>query len=96
MKSNIDFNNITPCGECCDGCQYKIEGKCKGCRQAEGKFVKMWSNGCDIYKCCVEHKVYFCGLCKEFPCQWLIKKIGEWNSHGIENLKALAKQYKDK
>lgn len=87
------FDSITPCGECCDDCQHKLSGDCKGCRETDGKCIKMWSNGCEIYKCCLNHKVHFCGLCEEFPCQWLTAKICSWNPKGIDNLRNLAEQY---
>jgi hypothetical protein len=42
-----------------------------------------------IYECCEEHNAYFCGICAEFPCEWIINKIGEWDKQGIERLKML-------
>ena len=93
MNNEINFNNITPCGENCSGCEHKIKGDCKGCRETEGKCIKMWSNGCEIFECCKKHKVHFCGLCNDFPCSWLSNKISHWNPKGIENLKYLKSKY---
>ena len=39
-----------------------------------------------------EHNVQFCGLCKEFPCEWLIKKI-VWRPKAVEELTELANLY---
>ncbi len=61
-----------------DLCKNKIQEKgiCQGCIESDGHCME-WtqSNGCPIHKCAREHNVQFCGLCKEFPCEWLIKKI---------------------
>ncbi len=91
--NKTDFSKITPCGGGCDACDYKENGQCKGCREAEGKCVKLWSDGCEIYKCCNEHNVYFCGVCGEFPCEWIINKIAEWDKDGIERLTKLRNEY---
>ncbi len=50
------------------------------------------SNGCPIHKCAREHNVLFCGLCKEFPCEWLVQKI-VWRENAVEELTELAKLY---
>jgi hypothetical protein len=55
----------------------------------------MWSDGCAIFECYVKHDAYFCGLCGEFPCLWLVQKIGEWSPEGVENLKKLAVLYRE-
>ena len=31
------------------------------------------SGGCPIHKCAGKHNVQFCGLCKNFPCEWLVQ-----------------------
>ena len=79
VNSNMsfDFSNINPCGDCCDECEYKKNRECKGCREVDGKCVKLWTNECLIYKCCTRHKAYFCGICNEFPCKWIVDKIIE-------------------
>lgn len=93
MNESVDFNFITPCGENCNGCEHLINKSCEGCIESQGKCIKMWSKGCEIFKCCNVNHVSFCGLCDEFPCQWLIEKIGEWNPEGIENLRKLREEY---
>lgn len=90
----IDFEKITPCGENCDHCRFLSSGECKGCRETDGGCIKMWENGCRIFACCKEHNVHFCGICPEFPCDWLVGKIGEWNPQGIDNLRVLAEQFR--
>lgn len=96
MSIKTDFHKITPCGGYCDDCSHYKNMECVGCRKNNGKCVKMWSDECDIYKCCLEHDVLFCGLCNEFPCEWIINKIGEWNPHGIEELTKLAVRYRQR
>lgn len=72
VEFNIDFATITACGECCVGCKKKEDGICQGCIESDGHCME-WtqSNGCPIHKCAREHKVQFCGLCEEFPCDKL-------------------------
>ena len=94
MDSIIDFNKITACGGCCDDCSHFKNETCTGCINNGGSCVKMWANGCEIFKCCKEHNVPFCGLCSEFPCEWIKVKIGEWNPTGIEELLNAAVQYR--
>jgi hypothetical protein len=91
----IDFKDITPCGGNCSTCRHKENDECDGCRNNQGQCVRLWHDGCDIYKCCLRHEAYFCGLCTEFPCPWLIQKIGEWDAEGIEKLRKLADSYKE-
>lgn len=57
-------------------------------------FCKEWagSKGCPIHKCAKQHKVQFCGLCHEFPCDWLIEKV-TWNPNIVGELTSLAKIY---
>ena len=51
------------------------EGTCPGCIESDGD-VPEWkeSGGCPIHKCARRHGVQFCGLCAEFPCEWLKNK----------------------
>ena len=90
---NIDFTKITACGEYCVGCKKKEDGLCEGCIESDGH-CKEWaqSKGCPIHKCAKQHKVQFCGLCHEFPCDWLIEKV-TWNPNIVEDLTNLAKIY---
>lgn len=88
-----DFSKITPCGWDCSECKHFMTGECKGCLSNGGICVSMWENGCGIFKCCEKHRVKFCGLCEEFPCEWIENKLGEWDSGGIEKQKKLAEEY---
>lgn len=93
-SNNIDFVYITPCGEFCIGCKKKDDGSCQGCIESDGN-CKEWaeSGGCPIYKCAKQHQVKFCGLCNEFPCDWLVNKV-TWNPNIVEDLNRLADIYK--
>lgn len=95
MNKSIDFTTITACGECCVGCKKKESGICKGCIESEGH-CEEWaqSQGCPIYKCTREHGVQFCGLCKEFPCEWLTQKVF-WRPNVVEELTELAELYRE-
>ena len=94
MSESIDFTRITACGECCDGCAKHKSGECPGCIEAGGN-VPEWkeSGGCPIHKCAAKHCVQFCGLCPEFPCDWLPKKV-VWNPNIIRHLADLAEKYR--
>ena len=93
MRGNIDFTTITACGECCVGCKKRDKGICQGCMESDGHCVEWrYSNGCPIHKCTREHNVQFCGLCKEFPCEWLVKKV-VWKPDVVESLTELADLY---
>jgi hypothetical protein len=96
FMENIDFSTITACGECCVGCKKKAEGLCEGCLETDGH-CKEWaeSGQCIVHKCAKEHGVQFCGLCNEFPCEELPKKI-HWNPNIIKHLTELAKAYHSK
>jgi len=91
--TNIDFSAITACGECCAGCRKNAEGFCGGCIETDGN-CQEWaeSGGCPIYKCAVRHNVSFCGLCGEFPCDWLVQKV-TWNPRIVEDLTKLKNIY---
>ena len=93
---NIDFTKITACGECCVGCKKKEDGLCEGCIESDGN-CKEWapSGGCPIFKCAKRHGVQFCGLCLEFPCEFLVNKV-TWNPNIVEDLTNLANGYRNK
>lgn len=93
---SIDFEKITACGGDCTGCVHFTGGECCGCNKNGGRCVKMWEKGCDICACCREHDVSFCGLCGEFPCQWLKNKAAEWDKDGssIARMESLAEEYR--
>ena len=94
ILENIDFSKVTACGECCLGCKKKEIGLCEGCIETDG-YCKEWaqSGRCPIHKCAKERGVQFCGLCDEFPCADLPKKI-HWNPNVVEHLAGLAKAYR--
>lgn len=90
----VDFSKVTFCGGCCDDCSFKISGECQGCVATGGE--RVWQgrkSTCEISSCCKAHNVSFCGICTEFPCNWLAEKIGEWDKDGIEKLKRLKSEY---
>ena len=90
----MDFTTITVCGEYCTECKKKDDGICQGCIESGWHCIE-WkqSIGCPIYKCAREHNVKFCGLCEEFPCQWLIQKV-VWKPNVVEELTELANIYR--
>lgn len=88
------FKNITACGGDCTGCDYYIKSECEGCNANGGKCIKMWQNGCGICRCCGEHGVRFCGICEDFPCEWL-KNTLVWEVDGISNLQKLGVEYRE-
>ena len=90
----IDFSAITACGECCVGCQKKLEGKCPGCIEADGRVPEWVESGqCRVHACARKHRAPFCGLCADFPCDDLEKMI-PWNPGIKEHLQKLAEQYR--
>lgn len=91
---DINFAKIPPCGGNCEGCGHFQSGECAGCIKTGGKCVKMWDNGCEIFSCCEKQGVKFCGLCGEFPCEWLKSKVAEWDKDGIGRLASLAEEYR--
>lgn len=94
MYKEANFSCITACGECCDGCIKRNNGKCEGCLETGGHCLE-WagSKGCPIAICASKHDIQFCGLCDEFPCEKL-KSTNTWNLNAVDNLSNLAKQYK--
>lgn len=91
-----DFSKITPCGGDCSVCGHFTAGECEGCLSNGGICVSMWEKSCEIFKCCEKHGVKFCGLCGEFPCEWIENKLGEWDKDGIEKQKRLAEEYRSR
>ena len=91
----MNFERITACGECCDGCEKHRAGTCPGCIEADGK-VPEWkeSGGCPIHGCARRHGVQFCGLCGEFPCDFLRERL-TWNPDAIPNLGRLAARVRE-
>lgn len=91
----MNFERITACGECCDGCPKHRDGFCQGCRETDGHCAE-WkeSGGCSIHRCVSEHGTLFCGLCEAFPCDKLAKTI-VWRENVVEEMKALVRAYRD-
>lgn len=46
-------------------------------------------------KGCRENGAYFCGICYEFPCEFLKNKLAEWDKNGVYRLKQLAEEYRE-
>ena len=65
-------------------------GICQGCIESDGHCME-WtqSNSCPTHKCAREHKVQFCGLCPEFPCDKLKEWASSENPERIDNLKRI-------
>lgn len=94
MNNQIDLSKVTACGECCDNCKHREEISCKGCIETDG-YCAMWieSGRCKIHACAREHNVQFCGLCPEFPCADLEKKI-HWRENVVDELRTFAENFK--
>ncbi len=80
------YTLTAPCGIVCDSgkCMYftgKKEPRCPGCIKCSGK--PFWGE-CRVYKCANEHNVEHCGLCSEFPCEYLPTHFDPDNLHGQE------------
>ena len=86
----IDFSEITACGENCTKCDKMKSGACAGCIAADG-CVPEWaeSGRCPIHACCQSHQARFCGVCPEFPCS-AIRQLIHWNPDVVEHLRELA------
>lgn len=91
--TRVDFEYITACGENCQACEKKATKKCDGCLETNGH-CQEWSEskGCPIHICASAHGVQFCGLCSEFPCDFLVKKVS-WNPRIVEHQIALKNEY---
>ena len=92
-----DFSKVTACGGNCETCQYFQKGNCRGCNATGGE--RVWEGRksiCEIVSCCQKHKVPYCGACTEFPCEWIINRISEWDKNGIQHLKDLRKEMEER
>ena len=88
-----DFTTITACGECCTECPKKLDGRCPGCIEADGRVPEWAESGrCRVHACTREHQVTFCGLCSEFPCGKL-PELMPWNPDIISRMTALRDEY---
>ena len=89
-----DFSTITACGECCAECPKKLDGRCPGCIEADGRVPEWAGSGrCKVHACAKEHHAPFCGLCEAFPCEKLPSLIS-WNPGIIEHMAALRDEYR--
>ena len=88
-----DFSTITACGECCTDCPKKLDGRCPGCIEADGRVPEWRESGrCRVHACTREHHVQFCGLCTEFPCE-RIRELIFWNPEIISRMTSLRDEY---
>lgn len=88
-----DFSTITACGECCAECPKKLDGRCPGCIEADGRVPEWADSGrCKVHACAGEHHVRFCGLCAEFPCKKLPGMIS-WNPDIIGKMISLRDEF---
>lgn len=94
MTTPINWKNVTACGECCEFCQKRKEGICKGCVVSDG-YCEEWtqSGRCPIHACASAHQVPFCGLCGDFPCDWLLSKV-TWKEDLVSQHNTLAALYR--
>ena len=89
-----DFSRLTACGGCCDKCPKKQDRSCPGCLEADGRVPEWAESGrCRIHVCTREHRVPFCGLCGEFPCEQLPQLVS-WNPDIVEQMTALRNEYR--
>lgn len=93
MEEVVDFQTITPCGESCTGCKKKTEGLCQGCKESDGH-CQEWeqSQGCPIYLCAKRHDAKFCGICSEFPCEFMLRTM-VWRKEVVSEMQKLARAY---
>ncbi|MDE7302050.1 MAG: DUF3795 domain-containing protein [Oscillospiraceae bacterium] len=90
---DTDFSTVTPCGGNCGDCKH-FGAECEGCFANGGKCVHMWENGCRVFRCCDEHNVRFCGLCGEFPCDYVKDNLPKWDKDAIGRLERLGAEYR--
>ena len=89
-----DFSTITACGESCAACPKKQDGRCPGCKEADGRIPEWNESGrCRVHACAGKHQVQFCGLCPEFPCKRLPSLVS-WNPDIVEHMTALKNEYR--
>ena len=69
------------CGYLCEPCEFKANGKCRGCLEMKEPF---WGEPCAVKTCCEQSGHLFCGECEFFPdCNLLQahafdKDYGDW------------------
>lgn len=88
-----DFATITACGECCAECPKKMDGRCPGCIEADGRVPEWAQSGrCRVHACARAHHAQFCGLCAAFPCEKLPALI-PWNPGILERMTSLRDEF---
>lgn len=89
----MNFDRVTPCGECCDGCPKRARGACSGCLESGGR-CEEWAQSaiCQVFGCCQSHEVPFCGLCPDFPCDHL--PMLRWRPDCVRELSLLAEAFR--
>ncbi len=93
---SVDFSRITACGECCDGCAKKADGRCPGCIEADGRVPEWKESGrCRVHACARSHGAQFCGVCPEFPCGDMEKLI-HWNKGIMARMEQLRALYAER
>ncbi len=91
---DIDFAEITACGESCAACAKRADGSCIGCLAADGKVPEWAESGeCPVHACCKTHGARFCGMCSVFPCADLERMI-HWVPDAVDKHRRLAEQYR--
>lgn len=89
-----DFSTLTACGECCTGCEKKLDRRCPGCIESDGRVPEWAESGrCRIHACVKAHNTLFCGLCDEFPCA-RVPSLISWNPDIVEHLSSLRDEYR--
>lgn len=84
---------MTACGECCDGCNKRAMGQCRGCMETEGRCEEWAESGvCPVYACARAHQAAFCGVCPAFPCDQL--PMMKWRPDCVAELQQLAVLYR--
>ena len=70
------IEKISYCGLYCGACPSYLKGTCLGCRSDDKSQPRKSKWGCKIRKCCIgEKNVEYCGLCNDFPCTIINKKL---------------------
>ena len=88
-----DFETITACGASCINCPKKLDGRCPGCIEADGRVPEWAESGrCRVHVCTREHHAQFCGLCAEFPCEKITEMIS-WNPDIIRKMALRRDEY---
>lgn len=75
-----------------DTCKFSKEDMfCLGCHS--DTLSEKMCGGCEIRKCGIEKSCTNCAECDSFPCNILVKYLGD-SSNNLDNLKRFAAKYK--